>query len=315
MPIFRGKRERRFLPPETDTDEMPPLPVPVEGPLNPHDIEGTMFADGQDEHESAGDLPGNYDATEHLIEDPPKGPGNPLGWLDDILVTRTDQLPGRSLTIPAWDGTSTVPTELLTIRSDDKLNSMFSVSIGQDPEANPALNPFSPAFGNFQVGVQSCIAIIEYGAGATQFTAAVDIVPGQVFTVGGSFLRILIFNFAMDNAGVFIPIRVGAFVSLLPKGAGRSARFTQAVPAIAAAGTVAFLAPVFGDTVEFQRAPANAPYTLSFEDQIGTVRSAVAFAATERGEPIAIPGNTSRVRITNGAVPITSGTLVFRMSL
>ncbi len=290
----------------------------VEGSLRPHEIDGDIIpVEEGEEYEGPQSGP-----RRNPLDDLREAPTPPTGSLFDRIITMTlgDQV-GIARTVPPTTAANLNGTEILTVKADDQLNGMFSVTIGQYAKPFNPLGNISgvgehdtPVFPAAYTRVGGNFAIVQWGAGGVQFQTIVDIIPGQTFTVGGSFLRIIAFQRSLvDGTGAATDIQVGVFVSLLPRGTPRSAIYTEPIGALAAA---AFAVPrgiyLFAKTVRVDRAPQSAPFTVRIvQDAAGAnLISEHAIAAGVDCPDIPLPGNAHHVEILNGATAWVSGTMI-----
>lgn len=315
--------------PKFDPEKFDPVPEAVSNAFpDPHEIDGNLIMEEGDYGDDHNDNP--TDPLDELREDNPPPPGLGVAALDGVIVTMADQMVGRTIEVGA-DTLAARAVELITLKSQDKLNSMFSVAIGIEgqrvitPQVDPRVmfNAFpsfdtSPCLNGANDGnpLQGTFAIIQWGAGAAQFETVVDIQPGQVFTVGGSFLRIKIANQNQDNAGNYAAIQARCFVSLLPKGSQRhSAQLTVPVKNIAASGQSVLAVPPFARRVKFARNNAAKAFTLEFWNAQNATITQEVIAANEHCPEFEIPAQATNIVVVNSVGATLTGQFILSMDL
>lgn len=281
--------------------------------LHPHEIDGDVFPEGVEEFDATETLPNPLDTLK--VDEQQK---ISLSTKGKLPTSPNDGAVGRIVSVPATPA-GTVPgrpTEVLTIKLDDDMNSVFQVALTNVPDP---IQPHESGAGSYQatpnVNVnRSDVSyfIVEFGAGGAQFQVQVDAIPGQTISIGGSFLRVSAVNYSSNN----LTQDFGAFVSLLPKGTRLSAKKTIPRGLTLPAGiTLLASIPLFSKKLRVYRNPASNPFSVQFLAG-GVVFSETNVAANADCPSIEIPGRAQQVQFVNtGAANSQHEDFIFELDL
>src|SRR3990172_412103 len=303
---------RRYMGPRKD--DKPRVEIPEQGVVDPgetygaHEIDGDLFGPGEEETDATETLANPLDTLEAV----PLAEEGSL--LDKFTLVTMEEPIGRSVVVPAniAGGVNRATTEILAARLSDQLSSMFTVTVQPLPSQLIDNVPGFPSFTASGLGQQPNRMVVLWGAGGVQFETAVDILPGQTFTVGGSFLRLL----AVNNVATS-DIAYGAFVSLLPRSSPKAARLTFMTGPIAAGGSLnPGVLPSFMKSVRFYRTPfATTSFLVRFHIGVTVIGETGAAAGADCPQ-IETPGYTNLITfLNNGALDIAQSFAVFDLAL
>lgn len=294
--------------------------------INPHEIDGDVYPEGVQEFDATETLPNPLESL-HAEET------SPIHQERAQIINPGDQV-GRFVTVPIFlptaNGYPSQPgVEIFTLRSKD-YNSIFSVFVQSRPipdvtaPAGLALQGFGdvknvsyltgPTFPSVphQIG-------IEFGAGGAQFQAHVDVDPGQIFTVGGSYIRLLAYGVGRTPGGL-VPntVDIGAFVSLLPRGTPRAAKTSFNIGQIGAAG-IALASPgngipSFAKSLRVIRAPAASDMLIRFTGWGGIVLGEISVPANTEMTNADIPGGAQYATVSSTA-GLNDATAIWEIAL
>lgn len=277
-----------------------------------HGVDETAFGEAPPEIEFTRDDVQEFDATEEvpdaleqLREVIPTS--DPISILSGKVITFGDQV-GRFVTVPF---AATSPgTEILAVRSEDSINGVFTVALQQRGFWDPAIVPGTRPQRYVTSANRGTWVWAQWGAGGAQFETLVDVGRGQVFSVSGSFLRLIAFNNTAED------VDVGAFVSLLPRAANKSPTFTVPSGVIAALATVGFgPVPAFARTLKIYRQPFATGFTVRFMADGGAILGEIVVAASTDVPELILPNNVTDVQIINGAAQIDAAQGIFLLGL
>jgi hypothetical protein len=271
-----------------------------------HEIDGSNFPQGESEVDATeGGLPNAVESLREVPEPPPS--------ILDIyppITLKQGMNVGRNVTLEAR-APGVLPTVILDLRTEDDLNSVFTVTTQQRPSDPTSGNPLF-ALPKFQTGGltdDTTKLIIHFGAGGCQFVVWVDAFNGQTFCVPGSFLRIHAFN------GLLVPVDVGAFVSLLPIANPSPPKYTERFGVLPAGATVGTVIWPFTKRFRCVRAPYASPFTIQLTDNALNIVSEVVVPANSECPWIDSIGSCDTFNLINGGAVNTAFNFVFELAL
>lgn len=288
--------------------------VPVYEPeiQSTHEVDGSNFPEGMDEVDATEGLP---NALDTLQEVPSSPPGSLLDMFPLITMKQGSQI-GKTAIVPADTTGSIPPTEILAVRTEDDLNTVFAVTFQQKPIDERISGPLDWQVPDGALGsvYTPPMIIAQFGAGSCQFIAKLDCVRGQTVAFRGSFLRILAVNYT--NAP---DIEIGAFISLLPPSVTLPPTKTATLGMIPDGGTQNMSIPPFAKTVKVMRAPAATTLRIYFQnrDPGGVVIAETVVAASAECPEVEVPATADRMYVQNTSVGthLTGGFAIFKLSL
>jgi hypothetical protein len=161
------------------------------------------------------------------------------------------------------------------------------------------------------------VAVVSWGAGGHRAPRTeVDLIDGTAFSLACSSLQIFVHS---DATAALTHFKVGAFLGFGTRPGGLSLRGPQRTfkfGAIAPAGFVDIPVPNFASSVTVVRTPTNT-YSVQYLDGVGVLIAEVPVAAGMdlNGLPLAIPNDTFTIRIKDGGAGLTSGRVIFGLTL
>lgn len=212
---------------------------------------------------------------------------------------------GRSISLGVTSAPNGQSAPILEARCSDERSRQLTITL--------VVSPISTSFD------RDIVALVTWGAGGLQAPQAeIDFVNGAVFTVIGSFIRIL----ARSDAGA-IPVtqmQAGAFIGYEPRSAGSAVRGPQRTlktGAIGAGNSTTLTIPTYATSFSYIRNPLTTAITLNVLDGPGNVIGIIPIAAGVDVSSIVfpIPGDAVSIQIVAAAVDQVAGRMIFGLSL